>query len=101
MSIFLSVTHNKEGIKRKWRDKMNWICPICNGLSTFLLRCPHCGHQMESIGRMQDFLGEYSPYLSMEITDRMDNLPSTQCLHIFCCEFCNYDKRAVVHKVQI
>ncbi len=80
---------------------MELVCPICNRLFTFLLKCPACGSQMESVGTLQDFLDSYSPNLPIDTVQYVDGVSQVQCLHIFSCKSCNYDKRIPVDKIQI
>lgn len=80
---------------------MELICPICNGLVVYLFKCPICGKQMKNTGRVQGFLDEYSPYLSMEMTDLVDGVGADQCVHLFYCSHCDNDKRIPIEKVKM
>lgn len=80
---------------------MEFVCPICNGMAAYLLKCPICGHQMENRGMIQEFFDDYSPYLSMDITQRLDDAPQDQCVHLFYCKNCNHDKRMPINRIKI
>ncbi|KXG77215.1 hypothetical protein [Thermotalea metallivorans] len=78
---------------------MEQVCPICNAMAVYLLKCPVCGNQMENIGALQEFFDDYSPYLPMDITQRIDDAPHSQCVHLFYCKTCHYDKRIPIDRV--
>ncbi|MCT4607269.1 MAG: hypothetical protein N4A64_14425 [Marinisporobacter sp.] len=80
---------------------MEYVCPVCNGMATYLLRCPHCGKQMEDRGMVADFLDEYSPYLAMDITQLVDGASYDQCVHLFYCEACKHDKRISIQRIRM
>ncbi|QZY57242.1 hypothetical protein [Crassaminicella profunda] len=80
---------------------MEYVCPICNGMATYLLRCPHCGKQMENRGTVVEFLDDYSPYLAMDITQLVDGAAHDQCVHLFYCEECKYDKRVSIQRIKM
>ena len=80
---------------------MELVCPICNAISTYLLKCSQCGHQMENMGALQDYFDDYSPYLPLDLTQRVDDAPDNNCVHLFYCENCNNDKRISIHKMLI
>ncbi|MFZ5968182.1 MAG: hypothetical protein ACOYVK_13540 [Bacillota bacterium] len=78
---------------------MEYVCPLCNAMVAYLFKCPECGKQMENVGTIQDFFDDYSPYLPMDITQRLDGAPSYQCVHLFKCTHCNHDKRISIDRV--
>ncbi len=78
---------------------MEYVCPICNGLATYILKCPYCGGQMENKGAITDFYDDYSTYLPMEITQKIDNVGKEECVHLFYCNQCNHDKRTAINKM--
>ncbi|WP_053956848.1 hypothetical protein [Inediibacterium massiliense] len=80
---------------------MELVCPICNGMAVYLLKCPICGKQMENKGPLTDFLDDYSPYLPIEITQLSDGADKNHCMHLFYCEGCHYDKRVPIHYVEM
>ncbi len=80
---------------------MESICPICNSLSSYIVKCPNCGSQMEDMGVIQDYFDDYSPYLSMDITKRVDGAPAKACTHLFYCKECKNDKRVAIDNIFI
>lgn len=80
---------------------MEYVCPICNSLYSYIVKCPNCGRQMEDMGVIQDYLDDYSPYLSMDITQKVDGAPATACTHLFYCVECKNDKRVAIEKILI
>ncbi|MDF2546962.1 MAG: hypothetical protein K0R93_1860 [Anaerosolibacter sp.] len=79
--------------------KMELVCPICNAMVAYLFKCSTCGKQMENAGAIQDFFDDYSTYLPMSITQRIDDAAYDQCVHVFHCNQCNHDKRISIDKV--
>lgn len=66
-------------------------CPICNGLSNVSKPCPFCGGEMEERGPLQEFIDDYSPYLSRELAA---NITGTRyCVHLYYCSACDQDVR--------
>lgn len=70
---------------------MERICPICNGLQSIRRFCPYCGQAMEERGALQDFIDDYSPYLSRELGE--DLLQTKDCVHLYYCSHCDMDVR--------
>lgn len=68
------------------------VCPICNGLSHLNKACTNCGKQMDEIGKMEDYMDPYYPYMDKE-SFSMDNkkllIGDHLCVHLYYCEFCN------------
>lgn len=62
---------------------MGWVCPICNGLADYTIKCPDCGNRMEARGAIQDYFDDYSPYLDKGITQQADGVEYNRCVHIF------------------
>ena len=56
---------------------------------------------MEDTGVIQNYFDDYSPYLSREITEKLDGAPAEACTHLFYCSECNLDKRVVIDRVII
>lgn len=56
---------------------------------------------MEDTGVVQNYFDDYSPYLSMEITEKLDGAPKEACTHLFYCKKCISDKRVVIDRVII
>jgi len=66
-------------------------CPICNGLQNVSKLCPYCGGEMEERGALQDFIDDYSPYLSRELAANLTE--SRDCVHLYSCPVCDKDVR--------
>ena len=80
---------------------MGWVCPICNGLVSYVAKCPNCGNLMEERGAIQDYFDDYSPYLGKDITQQVDGVGHNRCVHLFYCSNCNEDKKIVIREIQI
>lgn len=69
-----------------------WICPVCNGLETLNMTCPHCGAPLEDRGRLADYYNPYSPYREIDDLKMTDNVADEalhRCLHLLYCPRCN------------
>ena len=77
------------------------VCPLCNGLTSFRLKCPFCGRTLEDTGKLENYFEPYSPYLDEEILDQTDGVGENQCIHLFHCPRCHYDKRYTVGQIDI
>lgn len=53
---------------------------------------------MNDGGIVSDYYDDYSPYLPISITGRIDGYPSSQCVHLFYCTKCGRDKRIAIQK---
>ena len=71
------------------------LCPLCNGIYTKNIICPNCKRQMEDGGILENYYEPYSPYLPDEILNQVDGVSSDQCIHLFYCPNCNYDRRYI------
>ena len=80
---------------------MELVCPVCNAMVCYLLKCSKCNHPMENTGTIQDYFDDYSTYLPMELTQRIDGVSQDQCMHLFYCKHCNTDKRIAIDRVSI
>jgi hypothetical protein len=80
---------------------MKLVCPVCNGMKVYLLKCPICGDQMENDGPIQDFLDDYSPYLPISITQQVDGTYQDQCVHVFHCKYCNKNRKFKIQKIRM
>ncbi|MFW5647970.1 MAG: hypothetical protein ACOCG5_02690 [Candidatus Alkaliphilus sp. MAG34] len=80
---------------------MGWVCPICNGLANYTIRCPDCGSQMEAGSAVQDYFDAYSPYLDKRIIRQADGVEHNRCVHLFYCPNCNEDKRVIINEIQM
>lgn len=91
---------NKGSSLLEKEDNMEYLCPLCNGLEKIGVECPRCGEPMEDKGCVQEYLDDYSPYLDMEITRKVDGAPPDQCLHVFSCSNCSHTKMVAVSMVE-
>lgn len=78
---------------------MELICPVCNGLEEQFIECPQCSEIMVDQGPLIDYLDDYSPYLSRDITQRVDGAPHDKCVHLYLCEACGWDKRITINRI--
>lgn len=76
------------------------ICPLCNGLKTEFLLCPHCEELLEDKGMLEYYFEPYRPYLDEEILQKIDGVESNECLHLFSCPKCGYDVRSIIQRVE-
>lgn len=60
-------------------------CPLCNGLFHFTPHCQECGGRMDDVGRIEDYLDDYSPYMEQHHTS------FNHCTHLFQCQVCRED----------
>jgi hypothetical protein len=70
---------------------MSFMCPICNGLQSIAYPCPQCRTIMDDEGRIDDYLGPYSPYRSIDdlkLTNGFIDLSTRQCVHTLSCPRC-------------
>ena len=79
---------------------MDFLCPLCNGLERKVIVCEKCGGIMEDRGAVQEYFDDYSPYLDLEITRKVDGVPRDQCLHVFGCDTCGTDTRIAIGMVE-
>ncbi|MEW9123592.1 MAG: hypothetical protein AB2421_12865 [Thermotaleaceae bacterium] len=78
---------------------MELVCPLCNAMDNYIYLCPSCHTPMENTGAIQDYFDDYSTYLPMDITQRIDDAPHEQCVHLFYCNRCHYDKRIGIRRI--
>ena len=78
-------------------------CPLCNGLIQVKKSCARCGENLMDGGPVESYFGPYSPY--EEVDDKLqDFLPEyryDECLHLFYCPACGWDKRYGITKIDI
>ncbi len=79
---------------------MDLICPLCNGLIEYHVVCEECGSDMTDAGALVNYLDNYSPYLSNDITQQVDGASYDKCVHLFQCDVCNKDKRVTIKRVR-
>lgn len=80
---------------------MDMVCPLCNGIQEILDECEYCNGKMVDEGPLVNYLDEYSPYLSNDITQLVDGAPHDKCMHLFKCSECEFDKRVEIQRVRI
>lgn len=80
---------------------MDLVCPLCNALQTMEIPCSACHTNMKDGGREADYYDDYSTYLPISITARIDGYPSNKCVHIFYCPKCGEDQRIPIEKQEI
>jgi hypothetical protein len=70
---------------------LSTMCPVCNGLQTLQMCCPKCGSSVEDSGRLNDFLGPYSPYRPIDdvgLTNGFLDVRQHCCTHVVHCPGC-------------
>lgn len=77
---------------------MEYVCPLCNGIKEINEICEKCGSNMINEGPLVNFLDEYSPYLSNDITQLVDGAEHDKCMHLFVCKKCELDKRIEIER---
>jgi len=80
---------------------MELICPLCNGLFENNYKCEKCHGAVDDVGPIVNYLDDYSPYLSNDITQLVDGVAHDKCLHLYKCNSCDYDKRVEVNRVRM
>jgi predicted RNA-binding Zn-ribbon protein involved in translation (DUF1610 family) len=68
-----------------------FMCPVCNGLQSISFACPQCRTKMADEGRVDDYLGPYSPYRpidDLKLTNGYTDLSTHQCVHSLSCPQC-------------
>ncbi len=78
---------------------MNMICPVCNGLDKKAIKCKKCAKEMIDKGRIAEYYDNYSSYLEMSITEKIDGAPQDKCVHLYACTACNTDRRIPIDKI--
>lgn len=79
---------------------MEYLCPLCNSLERVEVRCDACGEIMEDKGPIHEYFDDYSPYLDMHITRKIDGAPHDQCVHLFFCQKCNSLREVSINMVE-
>ncbi len=81
---------------------MEQVCPVCNGIEQIKLGCPRCGYMLRDGGNLQDFYGPYSPYIERNAYGDLAAYDARgRCVHLLFCPQCGYDRRIVIHQVEI
>ncbi len=79
---------------------MELICPVCNGLEQYFIECINCSGLMVDQGPLVDYLDDYSPYLSNDITQMVDGASYDKCVHLYLCEICGHDERIEIKRLE-
>lgn len=69
------------------------MCPVCNGFQALHAQCPRCGAAAADDGRLNDFLGPYSPYRPIDdigLTNGFQDVGSGRCTHVVHCTDCGH-----------
>lgn len=72
---------------------MSTMCPVCNGMQVLSVRCPKCGSAATDDGRLNDYLGPYSPYRPIDdigLTNGFLDVQNHRCTHVAHCPECGY-----------
>lgn len=81
---------------------MGNICPLCNGFQSIFLSCPGCGNQLEDMGKLADYFGDYSPYMETDLMKLVDGYDSSyqthECPHLFYCSVCGRDEIRLINE---
>lgn len=80
---------------------MQLVCPLCNGIDEAHFNCPLCHSNMVDEGPVVDYLDDYSPYLSKDITQLVDGAAHDKCVHLYKCKHCGYDKIVEINRVMM
>ncbi|NLX69794.1 MAG: hypothetical protein GX024_02655 [Clostridiales bacterium] len=83
---------------------MDYVCPLCNGMTSVYEFCDKCGTRMSEEGRIEDIKGPYSSYMDIEsFYNDLDNniiIGDYLCVHLYYCERCSaWKHRAVQPKL--
>lgn len=86
-------------LNKEMKEIMEQICPLCNGLEEYEIKCEECDDKMIDKGRIAEYYDNYSSYLEMSITEQIDGASNNKCVHLFSCINCNNDKRISISKI--
>ncbi|MBP2002083.1 hypothetical protein J2Z69_003140 [Paenibacillus shirakamiensis] len=68
---------------------MFYICYLCNGLAPLKLACPDCNCPLQDQGKMEDYIGPYSPYMNTAFISDLETMEYTgECEHRIQCTQC-------------
>lgn len=81
--------------------RLELVCPLCNSLTQYEVKCHRCGNYMCDQGPIVNYLDDYSPYLSRDLTQLVDGASHDKCVHLFKCKKCYYDKRIEIDRVRM
>jgi len=72
---------------------LSYMCPVCNGLQALNAECSVCTHQACDCGRLDDYLGPYSPYREIDdiaMTNGYPDVVNHLCIHLVNCTACHH-----------
>lgn len=81
---------------------MSYICPVCNGLSSFQSTCPSCHHNLDDYGRIDQLWEPYAPYREIDdlkLSNGFDDVKSHECIHIASCPACGKEHLITVKEL--
>jgi hypothetical protein len=94
-SSFPYIHHNKGGL-------IMYVCPACNGLKTVEKSCEVCNGMMHDVGRVVDYLDDYSPYLEDEGLKLVDGVVESKashlCVHVLHCPSCDSESKISIQE---
>lgn len=72
------------------------ICPLCNGFENYTDTCASCGSVMNDIGKVTDYLDDYSAYMEINLLKMVDgdlnSLENHVCIHLISCSTCQVEQ---------
>lgn len=71
---------------------MEYVCPLCNGMTQLHAACSKCGSPLIDGGSVTDYLGPYAPY---DLSPRMKE-GDPACTHLLVCADCGNDSYAII-----
>ncbi len=90
----IMIVHNIGGI-------VMGMCPLCNGFDATQQTCTQCGSVVEEVGKVTDFLDDYSAYMDIDVLKLVDgdmnSYENSDCLHLFNCPVC---KKETIYTVK-
>ncbi|MCH5585724.1 hypothetical protein MK805_12285 [Shimazuella sp. AN120528] len=79
-------------------------CPLCNGYTSYLEKCPNCLQTMEDYGPASFLLASYSPYRPIEEMKQNDGWLTDgrqhYCPHEVFCPACGFDRVVFIREIQ-
>jgi len=78
------------------------ICPLCNGLQQLSLPCKRCRAMLVDMGKVTDYLDDYSAYEEQDTLKQVDGLKTSiendLCLHLFFCQHCGWEEHIIINE---
>lgn len=81
----------------------SYVCPLCNGIRSLDRTCSRCGGPLTDGGRLDDYLGPYSPYRpidDLKLTNGYPDLAEHTCIHTVYCGKCGLSEPLQVKEWQ-